>query len=53
MNANLQVVCYQAALNRFDALRTAQLEGFEAVHCDFVKACTYDENDEQYTDLSD
>lgn len=51
LNAAFQVICYQAALCKADAIIHAKLEGFaDAQHVEFVKMASFNDSDEQYTE---
>lgn len=49
LNASFQVICYQAALCKADAIMSAKAEGFAAQYVEFVKMASFDDSDEQYT----
>ena len=48
LNAAFQVICYQAAPCKADAIMSAKAEGFEAQYAEFVKMASYDDSDDQY-----
>ena len=49
LNAAFQVICYQIAPCKSDAIMSAKDEGFTAQYAEFVKMAAYDDSDDQYT----
>lgn len=52
LNALFQVICYQVAPCKADAIINAKAEGFDAHYVEFVKMASFDDSDEQYTELA-
>ena len=50
LNAAFQIICYQPALCKADAIISAKAEGFAAQYAEFVKMASFDDSDEQYTE---
>lgn len=50
LNAAFQVICFETAQCKADAIISAKAQGFAAQHCEFVKMASFDDMDEQYTE---
>lgn len=50
LNAAFQVICYEAAQCKADAIISAKAQGFAAQYAEFVKMASFDDSDLQYTE---